>query len=87
MDQLFRFPSATKRDPAVDAWLQSQSSELAAIARRWFGVMRELGDEVCELIHDGHPTACVGTAALAYVNAFSAHVNVGFYRGIEHLRS
>ena len=34
-------------------------------------------------MHDGHPTACVADAALAYVNAFKAHVNVGFFRGAE----
>ena len=34
-------------------------------------------------MHDGHPTACVGDAAFAYVNAFKAHVNVGFFRGAE----
>ena len=43
--------------------------------------MRECGDDVRELLHDGHPTACVGDAAFAYVNAFRAHVNVGFFRG------
>lgn len=32
-------------------------------------------------MHDGHPTACVTDAAFAYVNAFNAHVNVGFFRG------
>jgi hypothetical protein len=36
-----------------------------------------------ELIHDGMPTACAGEAAFAYVNAFKAHVNVGFFRGAE----
>jgi hypothetical protein len=35
------------------------------------------------LLHDGHPTACVADAAFAYVNAFHAHVNVGFFRGAE----
>jgi hypothetical protein len=34
-------------------------------------------------LHDGHPTACVGEAAFAYVDAFTAHVNVGFFRGAE----
>jgi len=33
------------------------------------------------LLHDGHPTACVGDAAFGYVNAFSDHVNVGFFHG------
>ncbi len=45
--------------------------------------MRDCGDDVRELLHDGHPTACVGNAAFAYVNAFTAHVNVGFFRGAE----
>jgi hypothetical protein len=43
--------------------------------------MRECGDDVRELLHDGHPTACVGDAAFGYVNAFTAHVNVGFFLG------
>ncbi len=52
-------------------------------AGRWFNVMRDCGDDVRELLHDGHPTACVGDAAFAYANAFTAHVNVGFFRGAE----
>ena len=30
-----------------------------------------------------HPTACVNDAAFGYVNAFTAHVNVGFFKGAE----
>jgi hypothetical protein len=45
--------------------------------------MRACGDDVRELLHDGHPTACVGVAAFAYVNTFKSHVNVGFFRGAE----
>jgi hypothetical protein len=63
--------------------MQEHSGELGAIAQRWFAVMRDCGDDVRELLHDGHPTACVGDAAFAYVNAFKAHVNVGFFRGAE----
>jgi len=59
------------------------SNELGAIAQHWFEVMRNCGDDVTELLHDGHPTACVGDAAFGYVNAFKAHVNVGFFRGAE----
>ena len=57
--------------------------KLGEIARCWFQVMRDWGDDVRELLHDDHPTACVGEAAFAYVNAFKAHVNVGFFRGAE----
>lgn len=45
--------------------------------------MRGCGDDVRELLHDGHPTACVDDAAFGYVNAFKDHVNVGFFRGAE----
>jgi hypothetical protein len=83
MSQLLRFPSSVKRDPAIEVWMRDHSGELGAIARRWFEAMRKSGDDVRELLHDGHPTACVGDAAFAYVNAFKAHVNVGFFRGAE----
>ena len=73
---LFRFASAARRDPAVETWMREREDALGAIARRWFEVMRGCGDDVRELLHDGHPTACVADAAFAYVNAFTAHVNV-----------
>jgi hypothetical protein len=44
--------------------------------------MRGCGSDVRELLHDGHPTACVGDAAFAYTNVFTGHVNVGFFRGV-----
>lgn len=78
-----RFPSAVTRDPAIDVWMDSHSGELRAIARRWFEVMRGCGADVRELLHDGHPTACVADAAFGYVNSFKVHVNVGFFRGAE----
>lgn len=83
MSELFRFPTAVKRDLTIEAWMDEHPDELGAIARRWFEVMRGCGLDVRELLHDGHPTACAGNAAFAYVNAFKAHVNVGFFRGAE----
>ena len=83
MSQLFRFFSSVKRDPAIEAWMKEHPGELGTIAERWFQVMRDCGDDVRELLHDGHPTACVTDAAFAYVNAFQAHVNVGFFRGAQ----
>jgi len=83
MSRLMRFPSAVRRDPAVDAWLQHHAGPLGSIAQQWFEVMRNCGDNVRELLHDGHPTACVGDAAFGYVNVFTHHVNVGFFLGPE----
>jgi hypothetical protein len=82
-NRILRFVGAVERDPAVDAWMKAQPRELGAIARHWFDIMRACGDDVRELLHDGHPTACIGDAAFGYVNAFTAHVNIGFFRGAE----
>jgi hypothetical protein len=43
--------------------------------------MRSCGDEVREPFHDGCPVACLGDVPFAYVNVFTAHVNVGFFQG------
>jgi len=78
---LLRFNGAMERDPAIEAWLTEHAGELGAIAHRWFEVMRQCGDEVRELLHDGCPVACLGDAPFAYVNVFTSHVNVGFFHG------
>ena len=79
--ELFRLDGVLERDPAIDAWMNEQKGELGVIARHWFEVMRECGDEVREILHDGCPNACFGDAAFGYVNVFTSHVNVGFFQG------
>jgi hypothetical protein len=81
MEPLFRVSRAVPRDPAIDRWLDRQSPDLAALARRWFARMRACGGDVREVIHDGCPVACVEDAPFAYVNVFRAHANVGFFLG------
>jgi hypothetical protein len=80
MSRLMLFPTAVLRDPSVDAWFDVPD-DLRRMAQPWFDRMRGCGPDVRELLHDGHPTACVGEAAFGYVNAFRAHVNVGFFHG------
>ena len=82
-NEVLRFPGGVRRDPAIAVWLADRPQPLGAIARQWFERMRACGGDVRELLHDGHPTACVGDAAFAYVNVFRSHVNVGFFRGAE----
>lgn len=81
-EKLFEFPTAVRHDPAVEDWFNARG-DLGVIARRWFDVMRDQGEEVRELLHDHHPTACVGAIAFGYVNVFTSHVNVGFLQGAE----
>lgn len=79
--RLFTLEGAQRCDPAVERWFTSSPPELRSIARQWFEEMRSCGPDVVELLHDGHPTACVGNLAFGYVNAFRTHVNVGFFLG------
>lgn len=81
MTNLMRFPGASRRDPDIDAWFAAANYELRRLVKPWFELMRSCGADVRELLHDGHPTACVGDAAFAYVDAFSAHAAVGFFQG------
>jgi len=80
-DELFRLAGAARRDPSIDIWLTGEPIELRSIARRWFLQMRQCGDDVRELMHDGCPVACVEDAPFGYVNAFKSHVSVGFFHG------
>jgi hypothetical protein len=80
-DTFLRFNGAVERDPAIEAWMQEHGGELGVLAHHWFEAMRTCGDEVRELLHDGCPVACFGDAPFGYVNAFTSHVNVGFFHG------
>jgi len=78
---LLRFSGAVQRDPAIDEWMKDHAGELGDMAHEWFEAMRNCGDEVRELLHDGCPVACLGDAPFGYVNVFTSHVNVGFFQG------
>ncbi len=79
--ELLRFNGTVERAPAIDAWMRDHAGELGAIAHYWFEVMRKCGDEVREVLHDGCAVACLGDVPFGYVNAFTSHVNVGFFQG------
>jgi hypothetical protein len=83
MDDLLRFDGAVRRDPRIEAWFSDFADPLRLMTRVWFERMRDCGDDVRELFHDGCPIACVGDAPFGYVNAFKAHASVGFYHGAE----
>ena len=78
---ILRLNGAVKHDAAVELWLNGEPQELRSIARQWFAAMRKCGGDLCELMHDGCPVACVADAPFAYANAFKSHINVGFFHG------
>jgi hypothetical protein len=80
-NDVLRLSGGVQRDSNVDIWLLDASIELRSIARKWFAHMRQCGDDVRELMHDGCPVACVEDAPFGYVNSFKSHVNVGFFHG------
>lgn len=80
MTQLFRLAGAVRDNPEVAAWFTA-GDELRRFVQPWFEAMRACGDDVREVMHDHQPTACVGDAAFAYVDAFTAHANIGFFHG------
>ena len=79
--EILRLNGTVQGAPAIDDWIHAHPGELGAIAQKWFSVMRSCGDEVREILHDGCPVACLGDAPFGYVNVFTGHVNVGFFRG------
>ncbi|WP_443747625.1 DUF1801 domain-containing protein [Asticcacaulis solisilvae] len=79
MNDLMLFPGAMAYDPSIDAWFTG--APLRLMMQPWYERIRACGRDVRELMHDVCPTACVGEAAFAYVNAFSKHASIGFYQG------
>lgn len=79
--RILRFHGATTSDPAIDDWIAARPPALAPLARGCFDALRGAGPGIQELLHDGWPTVCIGDAALACVQVYSAHVNLSFFQG------
>jgi hypothetical protein len=81
VEPILRFPSAVPKDHRIATWFAQPDFELRRMTEPWWERMRGCGEDVREVLHDNYPTACVGDAPFAYVRAFSAHANVGFFYG------
>ncbi|WP_339814545.1 DUF1801 domain-containing protein [uncultured Imperialibacter sp.] len=81
MEKLFQYTGKDLQNITMDEWLTSKSLSLRPIASRWFDEIKNCGDDVQDIFHDGHPIGCVDHAPFAYVDAYSAHINVGFFYG------
>ncbi|OEK00541.1 hypothetical protein BFP97_03035 [Roseivirga sp. 4D4] len=83
MTALLRFTGNDIQDIDFNEWLDQKAPDLQDIVVKWFNAIRNAGDMAKVIFHDGHPTGCVEGAPFAYVNAYKAHVNLGFFYGAE----
>jgi len=83
MAALLRFTGKDIQDIEFNDWLDQKSPDLRQIIVKWFNAIGNAGDMSKIVFHDGHPTACVEGAPFLYVNAYKAHVNLGFFYGAE----
>ena len=81
VEKMMTFPSAVKREPAIDAWLSAQRDDLRPFVETWFAHMRRCGADVRELMHDGCPPRASTRRRSATSMRSRAHVNVGFFFG------
>lgn len=83
MSALFRLSGAVRSASEVAAWFGASGAGQRRFIEPWFDRIRACGADVVELLHDGHPTACIQDAAFACVDTFAAHSNIGFFHGTE----
>ena len=81
MEKLLRYIGKDIQDIRFESWLNQKPIQLHAMAEKWFEVIKTCGDDVQPIFHDGYPMGCVDHVPFAYLNVFSAHVNVGFFYG------
>lgn len=83
MEKLLRYTGKDIQNIQFDSWLELKPTELHPLAIKWFAVIKNCGDDVQPIFHDGYPMGCVDHAPFAYVNVFTSHVNLGFFYGVE----
>ena len=83
MDAILRFTGHDLEELTVTEWLETKPDALHAIASEWIEAMEKSGPGTQLIFHDGYPIACVESAPFAYVNAYSQHVNLGFFYGVD----
>ncbi len=81
MPKLLRYTGNDLQDIAFSDWLSQKPEELRPIAEKWFTYIKNSGAEAEDIFHDNYPIVCVDSAPFAYVNAFTKHVNLGFFYG------
>ncbi|MDW3196929.1 MAG: DUF1801 domain-containing protein [Cytophagales bacterium] len=83
MEPILKFFGKDLEEITMMEWLASKPEILQPIALKWFEIVKSCGPDVQDIFHDGYPIGCVEDAPFAYVNAYSKHVNLGFFYGAD----
>ncbi len=83
MAKLLRFTGKDLQDIDMNSLLEGKPTDLQPIALKWLTAIKNSGPEVEQIFHDNYPIGCVDEAPFVYVNVFAAHVNVGFFYGVD----
>lgn len=81
MTKLLKYYGSDLQDIHVNDWLAEKPEALRPVAQKWFTAIENSGSETVCIFHDNYPIGCVDQAPFAYVNAFTSHVNLGFFYG------
>ncbi|NVK32985.1 MAG: DUF1801 domain-containing protein [Rhodobacteraceae bacterium] len=81
MEAILKFYGKDIEATEFDSWLEQKAEVLRPIASKWFEVIKDVGPEVEAIFRDNYPIGCIEDAPFAYVNVYTAHVNVGFFYG------
>ena len=83
MEALLKFTGNDLEEISIEEWLEVKPEPLQATAQKWIEAIQNSGPEVQLIFHDGYPIGCIESAPFAYVNAYSKHVNLGFFYGVD----
>jgi hypothetical protein len=83
MEKLLRYIGKDIQKIDLLTWLYNKPQELHPLVKMWLTEIQKCGKDVQIIFHDNYPIGCVNHAPFVYVNAFKAHVNVGFFYGAE----
>lgn len=81
MEKLLRYIGKDIQNIQFENWLSHKPEVLRPIAVKWFSSIKDCGEDVQDIFHDGYPMGCVDHAPFAYINIYKAHVNLGFFYG------
>lgn len=83
MSKLLRYTGKDLQDIDFSDWLELKPEALRPLAKKWFMALKNSGSEADDIFHDNYPIVCVDSTPFAYVNAFTSHVNLGFFYGAD----